>query len=166
MAWPPPRIWLTQRRRRELTKLAAQTSAPHGLVQGARMILRLASGHSPATIARALGVTDRCVRKSPPESTMPKLASTDSDLAVAEAFLKQRRLKHLRVKKRADSLTLDAGSSDDPWPRARFRLLAKQRWTLDIADAAGQWEATPSQAPFAELLALLADRFPWVLSDL
>src|SRR5216684_2499319 len=64
MAWPStPRIWLTQRRRRELVKLAAQTSAPHALVQRARMILRLASGQWPATVARALGVTDRCVRK-------------------------------------------------------------------------------------------------------
>src|SRR5260370_11788525 len=64
MAWPsPPRIWLTQRRRRELVNLAAQTSAPHALVQRARMILRLASGQWPATVARAVGVTDRCVRK-------------------------------------------------------------------------------------------------------
>src|SRR5260370_1106914 len=64
MAWPStPRIWLTQRRRRELVKLAAQTSAPHALVQRARMILRLASGQWPATVARAVGVTDRCVRK-------------------------------------------------------------------------------------------------------
>src|SRR4051794_14813785 len=66
MAWPSPstaRIWLTQKRRRELIKLAAQTSAPHALVQRARMILRLASGQWPATVARALGVTDRCVRK-------------------------------------------------------------------------------------------------------
>src|SRR5713226_5532141 len=64
MAWPStPRIWLTQRRRRELVKLAAQTSAPHALVQRARIILGLASGQRPVTVARALGITDRCVRK-------------------------------------------------------------------------------------------------------
>jgi hypothetical protein len=97
---------------------------------------------------------------------MPKLSSTDFDLSIAEDFLKQRKLKHLRAKKRADTLTLAAGSPDDPWPRARFRLLAKQRWTLEVADAAGRWEATPFQASLKELLALLADTFPWVLSDL
>jgi hypothetical protein len=97
---------------------------------------------------------------------MPKLASTDHDHSIAADFLKQRKLNHLRVKKRADSLTLDAGSPDDPWPRARFRLLTKQRWTLDVADAAGRWEATPFQGSLKELLALLADTFPWVLSDL
>src|SRR5260370_25121389 len=64
MAWPStPRIWLTQGGRGELVKRAAQTSAPDALVQRARMILRLASGQWPATVARALGVTDRCVRK-------------------------------------------------------------------------------------------------------
>lgn len=97
---------------------------------------------------------------------MPKLTSTDGDLSIAEQFLKQRKLKHLRVKKRADTLTLDAGSPDDPWPRARFRLLTKQRWTLDVADAAGRWEATPFQGSLKELLALLADTFGWVLSTL
>ena len=97
---------------------------------------------------------------------MPKLASTDFDLSVAENFLKQRKLKHLRAKKRADTVILDAGPADDPWPRARFRLLTKQRWTLDVADAAGRWEPTPFQASLKELLALLSDTFPWVLSDL
>src|SRR5256885_3433211 len=64
MAWPStPRIRLTRRQRRELAKLAARTSAAHALVQRARMILRLASGQWPATVARALGVSDRCVRK-------------------------------------------------------------------------------------------------------
>src|SRR6266478_5215347 len=64
MAWPStPRIRLTRRQRRELAKLAARTSATHALVQRARMILRLASGQWPATVARALGVSDRCVRK-------------------------------------------------------------------------------------------------------
>jgi len=54
---------LTKRQRRELAKLGAQTSAVHALVQRARMILRLASWQGPATVARALGVSDRCVRK-------------------------------------------------------------------------------------------------------
>src|SRR2546428_14133661 len=64
MAWPStPRIRLTRRQRRELARLAARTSAAHALVQRARMILRLASGQWPATVARALGVSDRCLRK-------------------------------------------------------------------------------------------------------
>src|SRR5256886_16585497 len=64
MAWSiPPAVRLSKHQRRELTKLAARTSAPHALVQRARMILRLASGQWPATVARALGVSDRCVRK-------------------------------------------------------------------------------------------------------
>src|SRR5258707_7528791 len=64
MAWSsPPDVRLSKRQRRELARLAARTSAAHALVQRARMILRLASGQWPATVARALGVSDRCVRK-------------------------------------------------------------------------------------------------------
>jgi hypothetical protein len=97
---------------------------------------------------------------------MPKLLTTDFDLSIAEDFLKRRKLKHLRATRRSDTLTLVAGSSDDPWPRVRFRLLSKQRWTFDVADAAGRWERTPFQASLKELLGLVADTFPWVLSDL
>ncbi len=93
---------------------------------------------------------------------MPKLATTNFDLSIAEEFLKRRKLRHLQAKRRADTLTLIAGPSDDPWPRARFRLLTKQR----LADAAGRWEPTPFQASLRDLLDLVADTFPWVLSDL
>jgi hypothetical protein len=95
---------------------------------------------------------------------MPKLAATDADVSVANDFLKQRKLSHLHVKERAATLALDAGPADDPWPRARFRLLTQQRWVLDIADPAGRWESTPFEASLRELLALLADTFPWVLA--
>lgn len=97
---------------------------------------------------------------------MAKLVTTDFDLSIAEDFLKRRKLKHLWAKRRADTLTLAAGPADDPWPRARFRLVTKQRWTLDVADSAGRWERTPFQASLKELLALVADTFPWVLADL
>jgi transposase len=58
-----PRIRLTNRQRRQLAKVAAMTSAPHAVVVRARIILRLDSGQWPTTVARALGVSDRCVRK-------------------------------------------------------------------------------------------------------
>jgi hypothetical protein len=97
---------------------------------------------------------------------MAKLVTTDFDLSIAEDFLQRRKLTHVRAKKRADTLTLATGPADDPWPRARFRLLTKQRWTLDVADRAGRWERTPFQASLKELLALLVDTFPWLLADL
>ncbi len=97
---------------------------------------------------------------------MAKLVSTDSDLSIAQDFLKRRKLKHLRATRRADTVTLVAGDDDDPWPRARFRLVTKHLWALDVAVAAGRWEGTPFQASLKELLALLADTFGWVLADL
>lgn len=97
---------------------------------------------------------------------MAKLVSTDSDLSIAQDFLTRRKLKHLRATRRADTVTLVAGEERDPWPRARFRLVTKQRWTLDVADAAGRWEGTPFQGSLKELLARVADTFGWVLADL
>lgn len=58
-----PRIRLTKSQRRQLVKIAARTSAAHALVVRARIILRLDGGQWPITVARALGVSDRCVRK-------------------------------------------------------------------------------------------------------
>jgi hypothetical protein len=96
---------------------------------------------------------------------MPKLAATDLDLDSVQAFLKRRKLLHLRAVKRGDAITLDAGSKANPWPRARARRVTKQWWTLDMADHRGRWESTPFQAPLRELLDMLADSFPWVLAD-
>ena len=96
---------------------------------------------------------------------MPTLKATDTDLHSVEAFLKRRKLKHIHARKRADSITLDAGTKADPWPRARARRVTTQWWTLDMADPAGRWEQTPFRAPLLELLDQLADSFPWILVD-
>jgi hypothetical protein len=96
---------------------------------------------------------------------MAKLVTTDFDLSIAEDFLKRQRLTHVSAKRRADTLTLLTGPADDSWPRARFRLLTKHRWTVEMADRAGRWEKTPFQGSLKELLALVAETFPWILAD-
>jgi hypothetical protein len=96
---------------------------------------------------------------------MPTLQATDSDLRIVEAFLKRYQLDHLHARKRADAITLDAGTKADPWPRARARRVTTQWWTLDMADHYGRWELTPFRAPLIELLDLLADNFPWILAN-
>ena len=96
---------------------------------------------------------------------MPTLKATDSDLHSVEAFLKRRKLKHIHARKRADSITLDAGTKEDPWPGARARRVTTQWWTLDMADRAGRWEQAPFRAPLLVLLDQIADSFPWILAD-
>jgi transposase len=56
-------VRLTKRQRQELQALAMRRSASHGQVQRARIVLRLGDGQRPATVARAVGVSERCVRK-------------------------------------------------------------------------------------------------------
>lgn len=96
---------------------------------------------------------------------MPTLKATDSDLRAVEAFLKKHKLKHIHARKRADAITLDAGTNADPWPRARARRVTVQWWTLEMADHTGRWEQTPYRAPLADLLKQLVESFPWVLAD-
>jgi len=97
---------------------------------------------------------------------MARLVTTDFDLSIAEDFLKRQQLRHVCAKRRADTLTLLTGPADDPWPRARFRIVTKQRWTVEMADRAGRWEKTPFQGSLKQLLALLVEPFPWILADL
>ena len=61
---------------------------------------------------------------------MARLVTTDFDLSIAEDFLKRQQLRHVCAKRRADTLTLLTGPADDPWPRARFRIVTKQRTTI------------------------------------
>ncbi len=86
---------------------------------------------------------------------MARLVTTDFDLSIAEDFLKRQQLRHVCAKRRADTLTLLTGPADDPWPRARFRIVTKQRWTVEMV-----------QGSLKQLLALLVESFPWILADL
>jgi transposase len=56
-------VRLTKKQRRELQKVVARISAPHGWVRRAQIILRLGDRQRPTVVARALGVTVQCVRK-------------------------------------------------------------------------------------------------------
>lgn len=81
-----------------------------------------------------------------------------------EDFLHARGLKHLRARKHGAAVIVESGPVDDPVKHIRLRRDTVHLWLLDIADHRGRWERTPFRDQIDNLLATVAQTFPWVLS--
>lgn len=97
---------------------------------------------------------------------MAKYAADEIDVEGTEAFLAQRGLDHVRVRKRGDTLTLLSGPDADPVSHARLRKVTRQWWTLEIPTHTGRWEKTGLRAPRTEVLETLVTQFPWTLAPI
>lgn len=97
---------------------------------------------------------------------MPKQKVTEDDVHVVEALLHDRDdLRHVRVRRRSDLLTLESGPADDPQPNARFRRVAVHLWTLELPTHTRRWEKTPYRDQLRILFAMLVDEFGWLLES-
>jgi hypothetical protein len=99
---------------------------------------------------------------------MPRPLHTEEDDADdAREFLAARDgLGHLRVRRRADLLTLESGPEDEPIPHARLRRVSAQHWTLECATHTGRWEKTGFRDTLENLLDLLISTLPWVVAPI
>jgi hypothetical protein len=75
-------------------------------------------------------------------------------------------LGHLRVRRRADLLTLVSGHEHDPIMHARFRRASVHLWTLECATHTGRWERTGFRDQLAPLFELLVSTLPWVVAPI
>ena len=73
-------------------------------------------------------------------------------------------LTHIRVRKRGKVLTLESGSSDDPWRHARFRRDTVHLWLLEMPARGSKWERTPFRDTLDELTELLVTAFGWTVA--
>ena len=94
-------------------------------------------------------------------SVLP-VPATDADLSAAASFLAVS--KHLRCRKRATTLVIESGPSNDALPRLRLRKLSSKNWAVDASTHTGRWERMPFQGPLLEVLPLVAENFPWLLA--
>ena len=94
---------------------------------------------------------------------MPKLTAEQRDADALESFLHQQGLKHLRVRRRADLLTIESAPVDDPIQHARLRRVTAQLWQLEMSSQPQRWETTPFRGARAQVQQLLVDSFPWML---
>lgn len=75
-------------------------------------------------------------------------------------------LAHLRVRARGAVLTVESGSSDDPFPHVRFRRDTVNLWLVEMPVRGGRWQKTPFRGPLDDLVDMVADNFPWTLAPL
>lgn len=97
---------------------------------------------------------------------MPRIPPLDEEdeETVLEFFATRKGLDHLRVRRRADLLTVESGPKADPVRHARFRRVTVHYWTLECATHAERWEKTGLRAPLEQLLAVLTSDLAWVLA--
>ena len=97
---------------------------------------------------------------------MPKLRAEEEDLEEVERFLNKRKaLKHLRARKRADTIVIESGPPDDADPNARLRRVSVHLWTLEFPTHNGRWEPTPYKDSVEALLLCLVKSFPWTIAS-
>jgi len=95
-----------------------------------------------------------------------KQSADEIDLDGTEAFLTRHGLEHLRVRKRADTLTLLSGPDNVPNKHARLRKVTRQWWTLEMPTHTARWDKTGLRAPRLEVLEMLVTQFSWTLAPI
>lgn len=97
------------------------------------------------------------------------MAKLHADPAHAEAVasrLSTRGFPHLRARKRGELILIESGPDDDPVPHARLRRDTIQLWRLEIPTHTGRWEPTGIRAPLKDMIEVLVQDLPWVLTPI
>ncbi len=98
---------------------------------------------------------------------MAKHRVDELDFDTAEEFFAELlSYRHLRVRRRADLLTIESGSPRDPVPHARLRQVTVHLWRLEMPTHSGRWETTPFRDELTALLEMLVSDFSWALAPI
>ena len=96
---------------------------------------------------------------------MPTRTIEDYKVDELQDELVSRGLPHLRVRRRADTLTIESGPKGDVIRHARLRRETVHLWRLEIATSGGHWDLTPLRDELRVLLNALFVEMPWVLAS-
>lgn len=95
---------------------------------------------------------------------MAKLTAEDYHAEELEDDLVARGFPHLRVRRRADILTIESGpKGKGAIGHARLRRETVHLWRLEVVHGAG-WETTPIRGIMVHIVGLLVAQFSWLLS--
>ena len=87
---------------------------------------------------------------------------TDAEISAVTKFLAAPERRHLRCRKRGSTIAIESGSAADRIPHLRVRKLAEELG-VDAATHTGRWERMPFQGQSLEVLPMVAESFPWLL---
>jgi hypothetical protein len=79
-------------------------------------------------------------------------------------WLRRKKLGHLRVRRRAETLTLELGPREDPIPHLRLRRVSVHLWTVECATHTGRFEPTFLRDQLDKVLSEVDKNMPWVLA--
>jgi hypothetical protein len=96
---------------------------------------------------------------------VPKLRADEDDAEdLADLLARREGLDHLRVRHRADLLTLESGDKRDPVRHVRFRRSSVHLCTLEAATHTGRWERTGFRDTLPHLLDVLVTTLAWTIA--
>ena len=96
---------------------------------------------------------------------MPKLLADEDDAEdLLDRLHAHEGLGHLRVRHRADLLTVESGDLADPVRHVRFRRATVHYWTFECATHTGRWERTGYRDTLVRLVEILVTTLPWTIA--
>lgn len=97
---------------------------------------------------------------------MAKFRASPSDVHLVEELLRaDPNLRHIRVRARADVLTLESGEANAAVPHARFRRVSAQCFRLEMPTHTGKWQPTPLRGLLVQVLADALAEFGWMFES-
>lgn len=81
-------------------------------------------------------------------------------------LLHARGAKHLRARKHGAAVIVESGPDNDPLKHFRLRRDTVHLWCLDMADHRGRWERTPFRQSLDDIVKMVIDQFPWILTPI
>jgi hypothetical protein len=96
---------------------------------------------------------------------MPKFRAEESQAEEVRSILRRHKtLKHLRVRKYADTLLIESDDHGEVVRHTRLRRLSVSYWRLEMP-AGSRWQVVPEKALLPDLVNDLIKLYPWVLTD-
>ena len=89
----------------------------------------------------------------------------EQDKLYVENKLQENHLTHLSVTVRRNNIVVYSEYEKQKENRCRFTQVRTNSYTMDMANHRGKWEATPFEGSLEELLQMVIEQFPWVLTD-
>jgi hypothetical protein len=82
-----------------------------------------------------------------------------------EKMLHENHLCHLNVTIRGNNIVVYSEHEKQKENRCRFTQVQASSYIMNMSNHKGKWETTPFEGSLEELLQMVIEQFPWVLTD-